>query len=193
MKAYKDNNTYKLPTKTVRTYYKHVDWTQPVLTASNTLGGDSFACSQSNLYDKEYGYLAFDSSTSTQWTNNGNTGSLTFYNPKPLNVTKLTVMNCTNSTYTRPISSGKLLGSNDNSSWQNIITFTNSNTTAGSTWDIDLSSNTKCYKYYKLDVVGDGSYARIAELTITAQQVIKSTKLDHDFYEDKLIYYGIGD
>lgn len=182
--------------------YQYKNFTRPNITSNGTMNGSSFACTQSNLYEKEYACLAFDGSNTTQWTNNGNTGFMTFYNPNPLNITKLTVMNGCTSGYVRPISSGELLGSNDGTNFTSIKTFTNSVTGLKATWDIDLSSNKNYYKYHKLSVKGDGSYARITELNITAQErtVIESTIDDYDYCElyntynlckdnNKLTYY----
>lgn len=190
-----DVDVCKLPTGFNRKYYKYTykNWTQPKLTTNGTIGGSSFAVTQSNLYNAEYAYCAFDANESTQWTNNGNTGYLVFYNPMPLNVTKISVMNGFDSSYTRPISSGTLLASNDGNSYKTIKTFTNSNKTAKGVWNIDASSNTGYYKYYKLNVTGDGSYARITTLTVTAKErsIVEGTESDYVFFKDKYTSFGI--
>lgn len=166
-------------------YYKYTyeAWIQPVLSANGTLGGDSFACLQSNTYQSDLAFKAFDNSTSTAWTNNGNTGSLTFYNPVRLLVTNFQITNGANASYVRAIRSGTVYGSDNNIDWESIKTFTNAVYTASGVWNIDLSTNTKGYKYYKLDVVGDGSYAIIANLKITATQQtsVESTADDYDY------------
>lgn len=185
----------KIISNTENIYYKYQykNFTRPNITSNGTMGGSSFACTQTNLYESEYACLAFDGSNTTQWTNNGNTGSITFYNPNPLNITKLTVMNGCTSGYVRPISSGELLGSNDGTNFTSIKTFTNSVTGLKATWNIDLSSNKNFYKYHRLSVKGDGSYARITELSITAQErtVTNGSKNNYDFFETVDKYYAI--
>ena len=178
-----------------RKYYKYQyeTWTQPTLSANGNLGGYSFACTQSNAYNSEYAYLAFDSSNSTQFTTNGNTGSLTIYNPNPLNITNIVITNGFQSSYVRPISSGSIEGSNDNVTWTTLGSFTNTNKTVLATWSIDLSGNTGFYNYYRFNLVGDGSYARITEMTITALEktIIESTSSDYDYYEDVNVSYPL--
>lgn len=170
-------------------YYKYVDiygdWTQPVLTDNGTLGGESFAV-YGTSYSSEYGYKAFDGKQNTVFTNNGNTGSLIFYSPIPLKASNLHIMNGYESGYVRPISSGVVSGSNDNNDWTVLKEFTNTLTGVKAEWDINLSDNEKAYKYYKIDMVGDGTSARITELTITAQELLRtetveSTSDDYDF------------
>jgi len=148
--------------------FKEGSWTQQVLTENGTMGGKYFATSTSSTYNSEYPYLAFDGKDTTQFTLNGNTGNITIYFPRPLKITNVNIMNGKDSGYVRPISSGVVSGSDNNSSWTQITTFTNSVTSVKGTWNINMSSNTKFYKYYKFDLVGDGSYARITKMTITA-------------------------
>lgn len=167
-------------------YYKYTyeAWTQPVLSANGTLGGNSFAVAQSNVNDSDYAYKAFDNNSSTQFTNKGKTGSLTFYNPVPIKVTNLHIMNGFNGSYVRPISSGVVSGSNDNNGWTVLKEFTNTLTGVKAEWDINLSDNKKAYKYYKVDIVGSSDFARITELTITATQQtgsVESTSADYDY------------
>lgn len=189
------NNKILPVSKQVKKFYKYKyqNFVRPNITSNGIMGGNSFTCTQSNLYNSEYACLAFDGSNTTQWTNNGNTGSITFYNPNPLSITKLTVMNGCTSGYVRPISSGELLGSNDGTNFTSIKTFTNSVTGLKATWNIDLSSNKNFYKYHRLSVKGDGSYARITELGITAQEriILNGTITDYDFYEIQTKYYMI--
>lgn len=175
----------------VKRYWKYINFVQPVLSANGTMGGDSFACTQTSVYESEYAWKAFDNNESTQWTNKGNTGSLTFYSPQALKVTNINVMNGCTSGYVRAIRSGSVYGSKDGNSWIKLKDFTNSNYNLKGVWNIDLTNNTSNYKYYKIDVVGDGSYARITELNITAQKVVEGTASDYDYYTDVLEYKGV--
>ena len=166
-----------------RKYYKYQyqDWTQPVLTANGTMGGGSFAVSATK--ENNPAYYAVDGDASSYWQAGSAVGhSFIFYNPNPLNVTKL-VFTYYDGGYGYAIRSGILYGSNDNSEWTQIKAFTSYVTT----WDV--SDNTKFYKYYKIEVVSGGSDANIVDvknLSITAKEQIgvEVNLGGEDIYED---------
>ena len=150
-------------------------WTQPILTADGTLGGDSFAVSGNALDSSLSTYKAFDNSSSTQFQGDAVISYIIFYNPIALNVTSL---NITNSVYQgQSIIEGNIEASNDGTNWTTIKTFTNDVITASADWDIGLSANTNYYKYYKLNStntynnsIGQASYSYtgVGEIKITA-------------------------
>jgi len=176
---------------------KEATFSQPNLNNNNgTFGSDSFAVSASSEFDSNYpAWKAFDGTlvdTTDAWitTKNVTWGTLTFYNPTPIKVTKLTVTNRYASegiAYVGAISSGTVYGSNDNSTWTELKTFTNSINTSASNWDIDLSDNTNFYKYYKLDVVTPSSnyYVCVGKLTITAYLNPENA------WQDNVTRYGV--
>lgn len=173
--------------------YKMVDFVQPILSSNGTLGGNGFAVSASNEHVAEgYTYSAFycfsgnaNTAEKQSWQTTALPASFTIYNPKALNITNIQITNRVS--YPRAIASGTVLGSNNNDNWDEITSFTNTNNTASAIWSIDLSTNTKSYKYYKLDnLVGiDAGYVGIGKINITAtyRDVISTNPNGHLFYD----------
>lgn len=193
MKVYKE---------TIRKYYKYQysDWTQPKLTANGTIGDNGFACfAGSGAYPA---YNAFDGSKTTAWCSNStNTADfIGFYNPKPLVVTKIQCYN-----YQWITGKWEVYGSDNNSSYELLATGTNTLNTNGTTFDINLSSNNKAFKYYKIQCLTTLAAQRVGmgELTITAKErvTVEGSSSDYDYYIDNDFYklpkinekyYGIG-
>lgn len=180
-------------------YWKYIDisWTQPILTANGTIGGNSFAVysdipqlSPNNVFN------AFDGvNTSCFHSTSGSTvGYIIFYNPNPIKVTNIQVCNQNASGATNRASlRGTIYGSNDNSNWKTITTYTNTNGDINGKWNISLASNNNYYKYYKVYSNGSGSsYWTIGELTLTAyiQTPQESTLDDYDYTTDGNLYYA---
>lgn len=147
---------------------------QPNLTENGTMGGDTCAVeSDVAQYPDETVavYKGFDGNTGTLFHSlNTAVGYFTYYSPNPICVTKITFTN-QGTGNSRASASGTIYGSNDNTNWTTITTYTNSSTSA--VWDIDLSSNTNYYKYYKLysdGAVGGGSFWVFKECKFTATQ-----------------------
>lgn len=149
-----------------------VDWSQPVLTADGTMGGDSFAVSQSPTDSMSTApYLAFNGTTSgTAWAtvrNNSYPIYLYIYNPDALKITEITWNNAQNTTAPKAM---EIHGSDDDLSWSSISTYTNTNNTSGSSWNISLSSNTDFYKYHRITISsGFSGYVQCAEIALTAK------------------------
>lgn len=199
MKAYKqtigNTNIYSLPKQDETLYYKYVEntWVQPTISSDGTLGGNRFACKASSVNSSDNPYKAFDSNNETQFTLNANTGTMTIYNPVAIKISSVSIRNGYQSSWVRAITSGTIYGSNDNASWTQLKTFTNSNKTVSAVWSIDMSTNSNYYKYYRFDIKGDGEYARITGMTITATQkdVVAGTAEDYDYKEVTSKYYAI--
>lgn len=199
MKAYKDNNTYKLLTKTFRTYYKYQynDWTQPKLTANGNMGGSSFAVICDNAESSYPIYKIFDSDISTfSSIELTQPCEIVIYNQNPLIITNFEITN--RSEHNLAITGYTIYGSTNNSNWVEIVSGTNELTSSGVVWNIEMPENPTAYKYYKIAVTSantnDGNF-QVAEIAITAQEqiAVKASESDYDTYEDKIIYYGIGD
>ena len=159
-------------------------WTQPVMaSASNngTLGGDKFAVSSTGATSdlggavwqlfKGYTGGSYGTGSAIAYPN----GYWIFYNPTPIKITTLTIVNCNNVSYNDgAISKGDILASNDNSTWTTIKSFTNSTLDQAASWNIDLSDNENFYKYYKIlptaKGVGNTSINAMDNITITATQ-----------------------
>lgn len=190
---------------------KDAPWTQPILTENGVLGGESFAVAASDVYsadgDNYQPYRMFDGDVSTSWQSNGTTASstyFTFYNPTPLKVTKIT---WSGTPKYGTITAGRVFGSNNNTDWTELATFSGGTTTGGT---MDLSSNTNYYKYYRITPTSwtdtSGTLTNgWAELNITAfyidGYVVNKNSNGHKFYsvEQKPIIdeiynqYGIAD
>lgn len=170
------------------------DWQQPILTANGTLGGDEFAVYCDKASSSYPIYKAFDGSSSNFTDIAHPDSNVVIYNPKPLKVTTIKIANRSDVEVTA-VTGYTIYGSNDNSSWEELVSGTNDITSKGSVWDIDLSSNTKGFKYYKIDItsayISTGTY-QIAEITLIAQKLkaIGGTIEDADYHTDKVINHS---
>ena len=174
--------------ETIRKYYKYQyqDFVQPVLTSNGTLGGDKFAVA--DKYGSTTAYKAFDGSITSAWSSAAtNTADyLIFYNPKPLLITNIECFN-----YTWITGKWELYGSNDNFLYEILASGTN--TQVSGSFNIDLSSNTKAYKYYRMDSLSIvGVYQRVGwgeiEITAKTQEITVTNDSDYDFYKDIDVY-----
>lgn len=188
-------------------YYKYVynDWTQPVLTSNGTMGGTSFACSQSAYYSDtsetaQYAFYAFDGVTADsghEWQiNSVSTSSyywISWYNPKPLKISKIKVLN---SQANYVVKNWNLQVSSDNKTWTTIASGTNTVTAGLTSWTITVPATSQvASKYYRLYVSPNNATAlMIKELTITAteQTVIEGDCNDYDYKEAVYSLYKSG-
>lgn len=149
---------------------------QPVLSANGSMGGDAFACNQSAAYNsttlawrcfKEWDGVS--TTESDRWQINGVSTSnyyyIEWYNPTELLINKLTIYNA-QSNFT--VSDYILQGSNDYSSWTDIISGRNNNTADRSGWEINLESNLDVYKYFRLQCKpNNGTSLQICKIYIS--------------------------
>lgn len=177
----------KLVAKINRKYYKYVtvdtSFVRPNLSNYGTMGGNSFACTCSSVYSSSYGWKAVDGNSGTNWETAMyvHNGTLTIYNPDALKVSQVTL---TSTGGYRP-SNWSLQGSNDNSNWITLGTY------SGYADNAVLNVNTSdYYKYLRINAPGTASNysVRIYEFLITAVyqtvSIQESTEDDYDFYED---------
>ena len=169
-------------TGTYSTSTVETSWTQPVLSENGTLGGNSMAVASSRepYASTRDVWKAFDglvTSSSGGWypAGTGSTGIpiiLTIYTPENINITNLQFTNAANSN--NAPNAFTIYGSNDNSNYTQLGSFTNTVQTANATWDVDLSSNTGFYQYYKIEFTQWNGASiggrRIMEINITATQ-----------------------
>ena len=156
------------------TIYAERSWIQPVLSANGTLGGSSFAVSSSSfLTDSVTGcgdiYSAFDSSTDTYWRSNTGIQYFIMYFPVPVKVSAIHIRSQMQSTRTDEygsIATGKVYGSNDNSTWVSLYTINNSIRGA---YSLNVNSST-FYNYYKVeaDTLLSDSYFQVSTVKIVA-------------------------
>lgn len=190
-------STYKAKYETERKYYKYIfdTFTPPTLTANNngSMGGDKFGVSASSEWGAYYAWHIFDglnSSIGQQWASTTIPCTIDIYNPIPLNITDMLVENSGVAT-NYGIASGYISASDDETNWIQLTTFTNSDGSAGGRWNINLSSNTGYYKYYRIGVnTSTGTYLGIGELYLTATErtITEGSPSDYDFYEDVPVY-----
>jgi hypothetical protein len=188
--------------ETIRKYYKYQseNWIQPVLTGNGVVGSNGFAVSETGSWESSYpAFWAMDNATSTYNIFQKGTGYyFQFYNPNPLNVTNLNITNFAGDAWgTRALTAGSIMASNNGIDFVELLTYSNSVTGGSGNWNIDLSSNTEYYKYYRI-IATSTSYANsgavnqcmISELRITAKEQVpvESSEADYDVYEDIDVY-----
>ena len=143
---------------------KEVDFVRPDLTSNTTWGGNNFGV-KANV-NTTRAYRAVDGNISTYWeTNNYTTPIYRFYNPKPIKITSLQIA-CASTVYV-PASVTIKGNNNDYSTYEDLG---GTKTLLSGTYTIDLSTNTKYYKYYALELTLKSASVRIAELVIKAKE-----------------------
>lgn len=155
------------------TFEYKTDFTRPNLTSNGIMGGSNFAVDVSDIYNSSFpAWKAFDGITNSGFwhANNSSSHWIKWYNPTGLRISSLTIYNGDYPDYT--VSTYSLLGSNDNSTYEIIVSGTNTVRTNWGSWTIDVNTD-KVYKYYRLDCKGyTGSYLYISEIQFNAKQVI---------------------
>ena len=152
-------------------------WSQPVLSANGTMGGSSFAVSADYEAGGYLTWKAFDGNNSTGWSNGISTGYIIMYNPTAIKVSKFTIRN--RSDLNRAFQTGNILAGNSQNNLTTISNFSNSNSTAGSTWDINVNASS-AYKYWKIDITASIGGSTCAEITISAT----TTTTSYTYYWD---------
>ena len=153
-----------------------VPFKQPIISSDGVIGGDTFACASSGTISSSYtAHGAFDGSASTPgWAaDTNNSGWLEFYNPVPIKVTQLSIMNNYEGIGYNVITAGNVQAY-DGNDWVTLASFTNSSVNNSAIWHIDLSSNTAYYNIYRVGCTATSNRDYppcITELYITATQL----------------------
>lgn len=148
---------------------KYVAWTQPILSANGTMGGDSFAAAQSSTHMSCYAYLVFDNITEqtySGWHSAANVSLpqwIAWYNPYPLKINSFSIKNrADGATY---IKNFELQYSDDNSTWSlamsgenesgrnHVTNFQVNNATAHKYWRIYVTSAYQDYRWVFIDTL----------------------------------------
>lgn len=183
--------------------YTYTSWTQPKLTADGAMGGNSYACdAYPPIYSAGYEkYKAFDGNNSTFYASGQGSYPMhiTFYSPVKLKVSSFKWVNRPSQTFGTPYKFS-LQGSNTNSNWVTIQSYSNNNSTPGAQTTYNVTNQKEPYKYLRIYVTSGQSTTGLecAELTFTAQQVTGTTNgsaSDYDytvFHDGKIedIYFG---
>lgn len=142
---------------------------QPILNASGTMGGSTFAVSADGVFGSYYTWYPFAANANTDqaytWAKSGNTGNYYFYNPTPIKVQSIELTNRNEASASRAFTSGTVYGSNDYSTWTELATFTNDNIQENYTWTIDVNATT-AYSYYRIFGRNNDGFVGIGKIKI---------------------------
>ena len=190
MKCYKEIKTK---------YYPKVTWTQPTLTTNGTMGGSSFAVSTTCEVNVSSAWKAFDGSTSTYGycyfnAPNNNKGDYILYNPKPINITQLTI-----NLYI--VTQVTVYYSDDGKTFTQCGYLSRGSTWGQATVVVNVDTGNTFHKYYKIyfNNTAGVSQPQIYDIKITAvEEAYEEEKITYKLPtkvlgQDKLTYYGIGD
>ena len=155
--------------------------TQPALTENGTLGVSDFAVWASHYNDSSRDiWKAFDQNTqSTDYYLVGGSGTqyipiiVKMYCSTPLKIINFNFEN--NFRSNSAASAGNIYGSNTDSNYTLLTSFTNTVQSADATWDVSLSGNTNYFNYYQIEYTewNGSSYGRqLREVTITAYKLL---------------------
>lgn len=173
--------------------YQYRTFSQPVLTENGLLGGGTFAVS-GDVTDPIYQpYQAFDG-TDPAWIAQLPSPEYIIYNPNPLKISKITVVNPVNFANAYAVTSGSVYGSNNNSNWTLLTNFQNSVTGNGQVWSIDIETD-KYFRYYKIvNSTHLNDWGGYKDLFLVAEEQIsvEGTSSDYDYMvPDTLITYSL--
>lgn len=137
-----------------------VQFVRPNLSDNGTMGGNDFAVQSSDNSGTAYYAVDGGSGTYLNMINQSSGNWFDFYNPIALKVSEL---GCNFTSTTRAPKGIVVEGSNDESTWEELYTWSG---TAATLITCTIPTP-KSYKYYRLNFSGASGY-RFSELTITA-------------------------
>lgn len=158
-------------------------WTQPVLTANGTLGGNGFAVNAGGLSQGK-AYYAFNGVGETSQSSccvTNNKGYIEFYNPIPLKLQSIQMYDFVSNVSYR-CEEGIIYGSNDGTNWDTLTTFTQpSSTGTGNLLPVINVNSNATYKYFKIknEKSGTGGTSGawvLPEIIISATTYIEGAK-----------------
>ncbi len=168
-----DIKLYNAKTKIFKTYNR------PNVNSNGTFGVDDLSLQVDSTQASDYpAWKVFDGITNSGFWHSDSRSShwIKWYHTIPVKISKLKIFNGSSAS-SYGIRTYTLSGSNDNSSWVELISGTNSNTSDWSGWDINVNSN-NAYNYYKLDCVSrDSSYLFICEIQIEGENIQENQNL----------------
>ena len=151
------------------------NWTRPKLSKNGTLGGSSCACSCDTYYNANWQpWEVFDDNSSNNgWMSGSNHlyGHVIYYTPTAINLTQATAKAYGVYGFTQ----FTIYGSNNNSSYTQLVTTTGTHYQNGSTKTL-TSSKTGTYKYFKFYFKNDGDWVvAISAITFKGTYTTSST------------------
>lgn len=161
---------------------KGKDWAaynRPNISSNGTFGADDLSVQvDGDPYVDYPAWKVFDGITNSGfWHANSNSSHwIKWYHTIPVKISKLKIFNGSSAS-SYGIKTYTLSGSNDNSSWVELTSGTNNNTSEWSGWNVDVNSN-DAYSYYKLDCTSQsGDYLFICEIQIEGETVQENQDL----------------
>lgn len=149
------------------------DFMQPTMSENGTIHGDSFAVGSSTAYQGELAWRAFDGDNATQWSSNNQVPArLRWYNPKPLRMSKITITNRNGVGGIIKDYDIQYADKGDDTDWVTLQSGTNTNTTYGGQWDINITHE-EAHKHWRIiakttQSVGWAGSVSVANCAITA-------------------------
>lgn len=150
---------------------------QPVLSANGTMGGDAFAVMADGEYDSNRpawkafdGNIVMNNASYDQWHSGyGQPHWIKFYNPEPLNISKLTIYNGASNVL--PLDwEFQYSDTNTDEDWHTLTSGTNTELTQNGVWEFDIENSGE-HQYYRFRTTSgsgsDTSYLGITEIQIT--------------------------
>lgn len=150
------------------------NWTRPKLSKNGTMGGTSYACSCDTNYNANWqAWEVFDDDSSNNgWMSGAGHayGHVIYYTPTAIKLTQATAKAYGVYGFTQ----FTIYGSNNNSSYTQLVTTTGTHYQNGSTKTL-TSSKTGTYKYFKFYFKNDYYVAAISAITFKGTYTTSST------------------
>ena len=133
----------------------------PAMTSNTTPSGKCIASA-----DSTNAYKAFNQNASDFWGSGvSSSASIGYMFSSKTKVKYIEITNRSDSGITSP-KNLIVQGSDDGTNWNDIVNYTNSNTTNGDKWKINVNANT-AYKYWRLNITSlNSQYLNIAEIQL---------------------------
>lgn len=152
---------------------KLATYNRPNVSSNGTFGVDDLSLQVDSTQASGYpAWKVFDGITNSGFWHSDSSSShwIKWYHTIPVKISKLKIFNG-ESASSYGIRTYTLSGSNDNLSWVELISGTNSNVYDWSGWDINVNSN-NAYNYYQLDCVSQSSsHVFICEIQIEGETI----------------------
>lgn len=184
-------------TKTIKYWkYQYETFNNPTLSENGNIGaGTSFAVLSKNQHRGYDPWKAFADGDDVIWhSDSGIPTWYIFYNPDPLKISKIQILNdpevgCGN---------GDFQGSDNGINWTTICSFTGS-ATRGATWSFNPNNSTP-YRYFRFWFTKshyNDSWIVIKKITLTAKKakIVSGTSSDNDFTTEEWVVksFKVGD
>lgn len=156
------------------------EFQQPTLTGDGTLGVSDFAVASNRVTTGYEAWKAFGADSSQVYSSDVNPSTqvvtYTIYSKTAIKVAGITFSNVPSPLTSSSPAQFTVEAGNNNSDWETLGSFSNSNNDSGSEWSINLT-NGKAYQYYRLSIMAantTNAYVNIGKITLSAEKYILS-------------------